>query len=70
MNRSSDHMAQDWPEPGTSHNLQHGFACQDLREWIAEACRPFHWRDEFHKSTKPNEELLELARKKFSYLLE
>ena len=36
---------------------------------IIDACRPFHWRDEFHKSTKPSEELLALAREKFSYLL-
>jgi 4-hydroxy-3-polyprenylbenzoate decarboxylase len=36
---------------------------------IIDACRPFHWRDEFHQSTKPSEELLKLAREKFSYLL-
>jgi len=32
-------MADARPEPGTSHNLRHGFAYQDLREWIAEADR-------------------------------
>ena len=32
-------MADARPEEGASHNLQHGFAYQDLREWIAEADR-------------------------------
>ena len=37
---------------------------------IIDATKPFHWRDRFPKSTKPREELLELAREKFSYLLD
>jgi 4-hydroxy-3-polyprenylbenzoate decarboxylase len=37
---------------------------------IIDACRPFHWKDDFNKSTKPSEELLTLAREKFGYLLE
>ena len=37
---------------------------------IIDACRPFHWREDFNKSTKPTEELLDLAREKFGYLLE
>ena len=32
-------MAEARPEESTRHNLQHGFAYQDLREWIAEADR-------------------------------
>ena len=63
-------MADARPEPGASHNLRHGFSYQDLREWIAEADRPGELRVAFHESTRPSEELLELARKKFSYLLE
>jgi 4-hydroxy-3-polyprenylbenzoate decarboxylase len=37
---------------------------------IIDACRPFHWRDDFNKSTKPEEALIDLAREKFGYLLE
>jgi len=37
---------------------------------IINACRPFHWREKFNKTTKPSDDLLELARKKFSHLLE
>jgi 4-hydroxy-3-polyprenylbenzoate decarboxylase len=37
---------------------------------IIDACRPYHWRESFNKSTKPSDELLALAVKKFSYLLE
>jgi 4-hydroxy-3-polyprenylbenzoate decarboxylase len=37
---------------------------------IIDACRPFHWRHEFPPSTKPSAELLDLARRKFGYLLE
>ena len=37
---------------------------------IIDATIPFHWRDRFPVSTKPREELLTQARKKFGYLLE
>ena len=37
---------------------------------IIDACRPFHWKEDFNKSTKPSEALLKLAREKFGYLLE
>jgi 4-hydroxy-3-polyprenylbenzoate decarboxylase len=37
---------------------------------IIDACRPYHWREQFNKTTKPSEKLMELAREKFSYLLE
>ncbi|MBT5048049.1 MAG: UbiD family decarboxylase [Rhodospirillaceae bacterium] len=37
---------------------------------IIDACRPFHWRDDFNKSTKPDDALLDMAREKFGYLLE
>jgi 4-hydroxy-3-polyprenylbenzoate decarboxylase len=37
---------------------------------IINACRPFHWREDFNKSTKPPEALLALAREKFGYLLD
>ena len=37
---------------------------------IIDACRPFHWKDSFNKSTKPSDALLNKARAKFGYLLE
>lgn len=37
---------------------------------IIDACRPFHWKDDFNKSTKPSEELLTMAREKYGYLLD
>ncbi len=37
---------------------------------IIDATKPFHWREHFPQSTKPRQELLDLAREKFSHLLE
>ena len=37
---------------------------------IIDATKPFHWRDRFPQSTKPRQELLDMARKKFGYLVE
>lgn len=36
---------------------------------IINACRPWHWRDEFPKVNKPSPELAKLAQEKFGYLL-
>lgn len=36
---------------------------------IINACRPWHWRDEFPKVNKPGPELAKLAQEKFGYLL-
>jgi UbiD family decarboxylase len=37
---------------------------------IINACRPFHWRNEFPGAVKPSAELARRAREKFSWLLE
>ncbi len=37
---------------------------------IIDACRPFHWRDQFPPVNMPSPEVLKKAREKFSYLLE
>jgi UbiD family decarboxylase len=37
---------------------------------IIDACRPFHWRDQFPPVNMPSPEALKKAREKFSYLLE
>ena len=36
---------------------------------VIDACRPFHWRDEFPEVNKPSPELARLARERFGYLL-
>ena len=36
---------------------------------IIDACRPFHWRDEFAKVNMPSRETAEAAHRKFGYLL-
>jgi 4-hydroxy-3-polyprenylbenzoate decarboxylase len=35
---------------------------------IINACRPFHWRDQFPKVNMPSREMAKLAREKFGYL--
>ena len=35
---------------------------------IIDACRPFHWRDQFPKVNMPSREMAKLAREKFGYL--
>ena len=37
---------------------------------IIDACRPFHWRDQFPKVNMPSESQSKEARQKFGYLLE
>ena len=37
---------------------------------IINACRPFHWRDEFVAAVKPSEEMSRRAREKFGWLLD
>lgn len=37
---------------------------------IVDACRPFHWRDQFPETNVPSAELARRARDKFSWLLE
>jgi 4-hydroxy-3-polyprenylbenzoate decarboxylase len=37
---------------------------------IINACRPFHWRNEFPAAVKPSAEMAQRAREKFSWLLE
>jgi 3-polyprenyl-4-hydroxybenzoate decarboxylase len=37
---------------------------------IIDACRPFHWRDQFPPVNMPSPSALRKAREKFSYLLE
>jgi 3-polyprenyl-4-hydroxybenzoate decarboxylase len=37
---------------------------------IIDACRPFHWRDQFTPVNMPSPSALRKAREKFSYLLE
>ena len=37
---------------------------------IIDACRPFHWRDQFPKVNMPSPETAKKAWEKFSYLLE
>ena len=36
---------------------------------VIDACRPFHWRDQYPKVNMPSEELSKLAKEKFGYLL-
>jgi len=36
---------------------------------VIDACRPYHWRDEFPEVNKPSPELAQLARERFGYLL-
>lgn len=35
-----------------------------------DACRPFHWRDEFVPAVKPSEDMLARAKEKFGWLLD
>lgn len=37
---------------------------------IIDACRPYHWRDQFSPITKPSPEVAKKAREKFGYLLD
>ncbi|MDP6429128.1 MAG: UbiD family decarboxylase [Rhodospirillales bacterium] len=37
---------------------------------IIDACRPYHWRDQFPEVNKPSPELAQLARQKFGHLVE
>lgn len=37
---------------------------------IIDACRPFHWKDEFPAVNAPSPEMAQYAREKYSYLLE
>ena len=37
---------------------------------IIDACRPFHWRDQFPKVNMPSAELAKETRERFSYLLD
>ena len=37
---------------------------------IIDACRPFHWRNQFPKVNVPSPEKARIAKEKFGYLLE
>ena len=37
---------------------------------IVDACRPFHWKDDFPPVNAPTQEVARRAREKFGYLLE
>jgi 4-hydroxy-3-polyprenylbenzoate decarboxylase len=37
---------------------------------IIDACRPFHWRDQFPPVNMPSKEVMRKAREKFGYLVE
>jgi 4-hydroxy-3-polyprenylbenzoate decarboxylase len=37
---------------------------------IIDACRPFHWQDQFPMSNAPSPEVLKKAEEKFGYLME
>jgi 4-hydroxy-3-polyprenylbenzoate decarboxylase len=37
---------------------------------IINACRPYHWRDQFVAAVKPSPELSRRAREKFGWLLD
>ncbi|MCH7543407.1 MAG: UbiD family decarboxylase, partial [Proteobacteria bacterium] len=37
---------------------------------VIDACRPYHWRDQFPKVNMPSAELAKETRERFSYLLD
>jgi 4-hydroxy-3-polyprenylbenzoate decarboxylase len=51
------------PERRKAGNLTHSVA-------IIDACRPYHWRDQFPPANTPSPEVARKAREKFGYLLE
>jgi len=50
------------PEKRAVHDMTHSVA-------VIDACRPFHWRDQFPMSNAPSPEVLQKAREKYGYLL-
>jgi UbiD family decarboxylase len=51
------------PEKRKSGNLSHSVA-------LIDACRPYHWRDQFPPANTPSAALARKAREKFGWLLE
>jgi 4-hydroxy-3-polyprenylbenzoate decarboxylase len=51
------------PERRKAGNITHSVA-------LVNACRPFHWRDEFAVPNTPSPELTRRAREKFGWLLD
>jgi 4-hydroxy-3-polyprenylbenzoate decarboxylase len=51
------------PDRRAAGNMTHSVA-------IIDACKPYHWRDQFPPSNAPSPELVRKAREKFGWLIE
>jgi len=51
------------PEKRAAGNMTHSVA-------IIDACRPFHWRDQFPEVNTPSPEVTRKARERFGWLLD
>jgi UbiD family decarboxylase len=67
-----DFIRNTWTSPADPRVNPEARAAGNLTNsrMIIDACRPFHWRDQFSSSTKSSADLARRAREKFGYLLD
>jgi 3-polyprenyl-4-hydroxybenzoate decarboxylase len=51
------------PEKRAAHDMTHSVA-------VINACKPYHWRDQFPPTNAPSAEIIKKAREKFGWLLD
>jgi len=69
---SIDFITGAWDSPADPILTPQQRAVGDMTHSVAiiDACRPFHWKDEFPMSNAPSPEVLKKAEEKFGYLMQ